>query len=90
MHLLILHIPSTDIKINMEFFLYEKNYKLRGIVYYGNNHYTSRYISNNKEMWYHDGIQTGNSLTFNGYITSQTNLKKYNNNNGVLYIYTCK
>ncbi|KDR64980.1 hypothetical protein GALMADRAFT_82448, partial [Galerina marginata CBS 339.88] len=31
---------------------------LKGIIYSGSNHFTSRFIVNN-EIWYHDGIATG-------------------------------
>jgi hypothetical protein len=34
---------------------------LRGIVYHGEKHFTCRIISPEGEMWYHDGMTTGNS-----------------------------
>ncbi|KAF8145875.1 hypothetical protein K438DRAFT_1871179 [Mycena galopus ATCC 62051] len=34
-------------------------YVLRGVVYSGNLHFTSRIIKPNGSIWYHDGIETG-------------------------------
>lgn len=34
-------------------------YNLRGIIYFGQNHFTSRFIAENGDIWYHDGIETG-------------------------------
>jgi hypothetical protein len=89
--LLILHIPYTDVKINMSFKLYDKKYILRGIVYYGNNHYTSCIISEDNSVWYHDGMQTGNSMILKGdksYYKSNK-LDEYNDKNAVLFVYIC-
>ncbi|KAJ7664168.1 hypothetical protein B0H17DRAFT_952241 [Mycena rosella] len=33
--------------------------KLRGIVYGGQAHFTSRFIDINGTIWFHDGISTG-------------------------------
>lgn len=42
------------------------NYRLRGIVYYGNYHFTSRIISENGTVWYHDGQTTASRCTREG------------------------
>lgn len=34
-------------------------YRLKGVVYYASNHFTSRFFAANKNVWYHDGITTG-------------------------------
>ena len=36
-------------------------YKLKGAIYFGNNHFTCRLIDNNGMIWFHDGITTGNT-----------------------------
>jgi len=89
--LLILYLPYTDVKINTSFKFCNKIYTLKGIVYYGDNHYTSYVISENTSIWYHDGIQTGKNMMFEGDILSHKYKKwnKYNDKNAVLYIYIC-
>jgi len=87
--LLILHVPYADIKINTSFKFYDKRYHLKGIVYYGDNHYTSCVISENNSVWYHDGMQTGSSTILQGdksYFKSNK-WNKYNDNNAVLFVY---
>jgi hypothetical protein len=89
--LLILHIPYADVKINTSFKFYDKRYNLKGVVYYGNNHYTSCIISEDNSVWYHDGMQTGNSMILKGdksyYKSKKWN--KYNDKNAVLFVYIC-
>jgi hypothetical protein len=38
---------------------------LRGIIYYGNFHFTSRIIVNN-QVWFHDGVTTGMEMIYEG------------------------
>lgn len=42
------------------------SYNLRGIIYYRNHHFTSRFISRTGMIWFHDGMFTGNSLVYEG------------------------
>jgi len=88
--LLILHLPYSDININMTFELNSNIYELKGIVYYGDNHYTSCIILENKYIWYYDGIQTGRNMLFHEIVSSTSRLNKYNSKNAGLYIYTHK
>ena len=37
-------------------------YNLRGIVYYQDQHFTSRFVTGADMIWFHDGILTGSSL----------------------------
>ena len=39
-----------------------KTYKLRGVIYYIDNHFTSHFISESGRVWYHDGILTGRQM----------------------------
>jgi hypothetical protein len=43
-----------------------KSLLLRGIVYHGNNHFTSRIVSLDNQVWYHDGMTTGRSCISDG------------------------
>lgn len=47
-----------------------QRYALRGIIYGGENHFTSRIVRPNGEMWYHDGIETGHTTVNEGSIHS--------------------
>ncbi|KAJ7870202.1 hypothetical protein B0H14DRAFT_2204935, partial [Mycena olivaceomarginata] len=38
----------------------------RGIIYAGENHFTSRIIKENGAIWYHDGIATGRKCEYDG------------------------
>ncbi|KAI0684216.1 hypothetical protein BC835DRAFT_1515159 [Cytidiella melzeri] len=42
------------------------DYKLRGIIYYGKNHYTSCIVSDNRDLWFHKGISTGRHTEYDG------------------------
>jgi hypothetical protein len=64
--LLILHIPYTDVKISQKIKFAGKSLCLRGVVYYGNHHYTSRIIDEDRNVWFHDGISTGSSSQSHG------------------------
>ena len=41
-------------------------YKLRGVMYHLDNHFTSRFISESGCVWYHDGISTGRQMVPDG------------------------
>ncbi|KAF8221022.1 hypothetical protein L208DRAFT_1125259, partial [Tricholoma matsutake] len=34
-------------------------YKLRGVIYHLNDHFTSCFIMESGSVWYHDGMSTG-------------------------------
>ncbi|KAJ7106599.1 hypothetical protein C8R44DRAFT_563729, partial [Mycena epipterygia] len=60
--LIYLSLSDTDILIdsalNLKVGDFRQRYALRGVIYGGENHFTSRIIKPNGEMWYHDGIET--------------------------------
>ena len=64
--LLILHIPCGDIKINRKMKISGKSMSLKGIVYHGRNHYTSRILTADKNVWFHDGMMTGSKSQHEG------------------------
>lgn len=41
---------------------------LRGLIYLGNFHFVSRIVTLDGNVWYHDGIETGNTSVFDGTI----------------------
>lgn len=45
-------------------------YILRGIIYFGNQHFSARIILNADQVWYHDGISTGAELINEGALAS--------------------
>jgi hypothetical protein len=48
---------------------------LKGITYYADGHYTSRIIYNQDQVWFHDGILTGQSMLYDGAITTFNNIQ---------------
>jgi hypothetical protein len=61
--ILVLDTQSSTIKLNKKIKMDYDNQittlKLRGIIYYGNFHFTARIISPDDIVWYHDGMTTG-------------------------------
>jgi Helitron helicase-like domain at N-terminus/PIF1-like helicase len=65
---------------------------LRGIIYYGQFHFSSRFISSKGDVWYHDGITTGSNCVSDGPLKymNDDQLKFCNNKELMLAIYTQK
>ena len=93
--ILILEYPYTTIKTshkikikvnNTNTFLY-----LKGIVYYGENHFTSRIITKDGKIWFNDGITTGGKSIEEGHLSTMTdkNLRKCKGKDFVFAVYTC-
>jgi hypothetical protein len=70
--LIALVIQDYNIQISCNFKVSISNqdtsYKLRGIIYYGDSHFTSRVIYDNGMVWFHDGITTGKTLIYDGMV----------------------
>jgi hypothetical protein len=66
-----------------------KTLKLRGIVYHGQYHFTSRIISNENQVWYHDGMVIGQSCINEGGLSNlcDEKLKNCRQRNLVLALY---
>ncbi|KAK7017230.1 hypothetical protein R3P38DRAFT_3320577 [Favolaschia claudopus] len=47
-------------------------YMLRGVLYAGGNHFTSRIVTESGDIWYHDGIETGSKLITEGNLHTKT------------------
>lgn len=59
-----LHIEVSDIQYR---------YQLRGLIYYGDSHFTSRIIDPSGMTWFHDGMVTGAQMEYEGYLPSIDN-----------------
>jgi len=68
-------------KIDANFEIYMNNervvYILRGVIYFGDYHFTCRIVDEEGLVWYHDGIATQNSVIYEGKLGDTTlDLKK--------------
>ncbi|KAF9459637.1 hypothetical protein BDZ94DRAFT_1312254 [Collybia nuda] len=66
----VLHIEDK-LQILVNNMRYE--YQLRGLIYYGDSHFTSRIVDSSGMTWFHDGIITGSQMVYEGYISSMGN-----------------
>lgn len=66
----------------------QRHYTLKGIIYYGNEHFTSRIISNDNMVWYHDGMTTGPHMVPQGPLSTISNLMTCRNRHASVAIYT--
>ncbi len=91
--LLIIEYPGSNVKTSHKIkfdtdagpvYLY-----LRGIVYHGGFHFTSRIISADGSIWYHDGRETGSVCHSDGSLSAITDqgLRKCRRRNLVLAVY---
>jgi hypothetical protein len=75
--LLIFSLDATDINISKTIKVKDASGKLttlclRGIVYLGGFHFTSRIVSPNKDVWYHDGMETKQKCIKDGNLSDYT------------------
>ncbi|KAH9858949.1 hypothetical protein C2E23DRAFT_718176 [Lenzites betulinus] len=49
--------PDLLLKLNVDGSL--QNLSLSGSIYHGGGHFTSRYVNRSGEVWYHDGVSSG-------------------------------
>ena len=66
--------------------------QLRGIVYHGGYHFTSRIVSAKQDIWYHDGINTGKICLKDGIVGNLTDnqLRVCRGRDLVLAVYALK
>ena len=74
----ILEYPMRNIQTShsLEFLTQEGDkqiLQLRGMVYHGGYHFTSRIVSAEKDIWYHDSINTGKMCLKDGIVGNLTN-----------------
>ena len=79
---MVFEYPNTKIKTSHKIRFKTDNaitvLHLRGIVYHGENHFTSRIISPNGNIWFHDGISTGSTCEIDGHLKTTTDRALYN------------
>ena len=79
--LMIFEYPTFDIKTSHTIKFKTEHetivLHLRGIIYHGENHFTSRIISSEGHIWFHDGMTTGSTCNSDGHLkTTSDNLLK--------------
>ena len=93
--LLILKYPYTKIKTSHKIKIKINNTNtllyLKGIVYYGGNHFTCRIISKDGKIWFNDGITTGGRSIEEGHLStmSDKNLRRCKGKDLALTVYAC-
>ncbi|KDR70822.1 hypothetical protein GALMADRAFT_48800, partial [Galerina marginata CBS 339.88] len=70
-----LRSPATEVEISQEFAINSRegrvNFVLRGVVYYGDNHFTCRLVFG-ENSWFHDGITTKRNVVRDSPFTQRT------------------
>jgi len=51
----------------------DKTYYIRGIIYFGGFHFTSRIVTHDGFVWFHDGIATGHHSQVDGRLSDISN-----------------
>ena len=57
-------VDGVNVKWTLQIDLQQYQYRLCGFIYYGNNHFTSRIITPDGEVWFNDAIQYGRAYYF--------------------------
>jgi hypothetical protein len=65
----------------------EVSYKLCGVIYFGDAHFTSHVISDNGMVWFHDGLETGQRLRYKGMLDNTFSLNQCGGREAVAAIY---
>jgi hypothetical protein len=58
--------PKISIVVNGNSHLYQ----LRGVIYFGGQHFVARLIEQDTTVWYHDGVLTGRNMIYEGLLES--------------------
>ncbi|KAF8891013.1 hypothetical protein BD779DRAFT_1401571, partial [Infundibulicybe gibba] len=61
---------------------------LRGIVYFGSSHFTSRILTEEGMLWYHDGINTGKNTECEGPLSESIDLLRCEGREATAAIYS--
>ncbi|KAA1478878.1 hypothetical protein DENSPDRAFT_788521 [Dentipellis sp. KUC8613] len=62
-------------------------YKLKGIIYLGGNHFTSRIVGSQGEVWYHDGIATKEKCLHEGKLNTIEDIHHVRDRTSCMTIY---
>jgi hypothetical protein len=72
--ILLFSINDSSLKVTKDLTLDNGNdnvaYKIKGVIYFGEFHFTSRVFSSDDTVWFHDGITTGRQCENQGKITT--------------------
>ena len=60
-------------KVKIDFGRHEKTFFIRGIIYFGGFHFTSRIVTQEGVVWFHDGIATRRQMQKVGNLSSIPN-----------------
>ena len=92
---LVFAINNSSVKVSKKISFSNENsrsvFKLKGIVYTGDFHYTAR-VCINSSVWFHDGMTTGRNCKYEGKLSafSDVELSTHNGNTLSLVIYAQK
>ena len=84
----------NDLEINKSFLLSKDGiqylFKIRGVIYFSQNHFTSHVITQSGQIWFHDGMTLQHSMRYEGLLDTELcpNIFYSNSGNAVLAIYT--
>ena len=84
----------NNLEINKSFLLSKNGiqyfFKLRGVIYFSQNHFTSRIITQSGQIWFHDDMTLQHSMRYEGLLDTELcpDIFHSNNGNAVLAIYT--
>jgi hypothetical protein len=84
----------NDLEINKSFLLNKDEihylFKLKGVIYFSQNHFTSRIITQSGQIWFHDGMTLQHSMRYEGLLNTELcpNIFYSNGGNAILAIYT--
>jgi len=88
LNVLVLEINSRNIKISKTLKFVQDGesivLKVRGLIYHGNFHFTSRIIGTDEIVWYHDGMTTGRTCENEGDFDKFSNKKMMKSKGKVL------
>ena len=70
----------------------EIGFKLKGVIYFGEFHFTSRIFTSDRTVWFHDGMTTARQCRNEGKIEtfSDHDLMECNGKTATLLLYACK
>ena len=92
--ILLFNLQSSTIRVSKKVTIklangHTTSLTLKGIIYLGNRHFVIRFIDSEKQVWFHDGITTGEKCEVVCSLSSLTEveLKKLKNATAVMAVY---
>jgi hypothetical protein len=93
--ILVFSVSDSSVRVSKKISFHDGDsiivFGLKGVVYFGDFHYTAR-ICTNKKVWFHDGMVTGGECTYEKMLTEFTDseLSTCNGKTSTLVIYAQK